>query len=130
MNRVDVWGLKDDSLYDFGGEGRTPLDGPKYGNYCGKNWTGGWNPTLHEGKPGPLASVDSADEKCRFHDFCYSDCATKDDPGQCQDDCDTKLVRNLESLPKDSSQWERQPPPGQEDQAEAMRDGAIWWFRN
>ncbi|MBU1040417.1 MAG: hypothetical protein KKF77_04870 [Proteobacteria bacterium] len=128
VNRVDVWGLAGDPLYDFGGEGRTPIDGPKYGNYCGKNWTGGWNPDLHGGMPGPLPSTDSADEKCRIHDFCYGDCTTNEAPVQCKADCDDTLVRNLESLPKDSSQWELQPPPSKEDQAEAMRDGALWWF--
>jgi hypothetical protein len=128
VNRADAWGLED-SFYDFGGEGRSLRDGPKHGNYCGKNWTGGWNPALHEGRPGPLASVDSADEKCRIHDFCYDDCASREAPDACKKACDAQLVKNLQDLPDDSSRWERQPPPGKEDQAEAMRNGAIWWFK-
>lgn len=128
VNRMDVWGLEE-SPFDFGGEGRTPLDGPKYGNYCGKNWTGGWNPEQHGGTPGPFASVDSADEKCRFHDFCYTDCASQGNPGSCISTCDAKLVRDLKTLPENSSLLERQPPPGKEDQAEAIRDAAIWWFK-
>ena len=128
VNRVDAWGLEGSALFDFGGDGRSPADGPKYGNFCGKNWTGGWNPEQHGGKPGPLGSVDTLDEKCRRHDFCWSDSVGTPDVEQSKRQCDEELVDKLKALPKDSSQWERQPPPGKEEQAEAMRKGAIWWF--
>jgi hypothetical protein len=129
VNRVDVWGLED-APFDFGGEGRTPADGPKYGNFCGSNWTGGWNPKQHGGKPGPMGTTDSLDEKCRSHDFCWGDCDSSTDRESCKQDCNTSFVEKLKSLPKDSGQWERKPPPGKETQAESMREAAIWWFDN
>ena len=128
VNRRDAWGLRDDALFDFGGDGRSLWDGPTYGNYCGKVWTGGWNPEKHGGEPGPLPSTDSLDEQCRLHDYCWSDCTGSMNVDQCKGQCDQILVDKLKALDGDSTRWERQPPSGQEDQAEAMRKGAIWWF--
>ncbi len=50
----------------WGGKGRSVLDGPKYGNFGGKNHTGG--PT---GKKQP---IDTSDRMYKQHDLGWADC--------------------------------------------------------
>ncbi len=52
-------------------DGRSLTDGPAYGNWCGKNWSGGLTPSMHGGQMGTAAPIDSTDELCKTHDECY-----------------------------------------------------------
>ena len=51
-----------------GRNGRYCADGPRNGNWGGKNWSGGWNPNQHGGQDGPGAPTDSADACYLAHD--------------------------------------------------------------
>ena len=44
---------------------------PTHGNWCGPNWSGGWNPTLHGGIDGPAGPVNGLDSLCMRHDHLY-----------------------------------------------------------
>jgi RHS repeat-associated protein len=127
-NLVDPSGT-DKTYWDNWGSpnGRTPLDGPRNGNWGGKNWSGGWNPKQHGGKDGPGAPTDSEDECYMDHDHCYErNCPSNDKKGR--KDCDRKLVQCLKQLPKDPRQWPHRPRAGTEGDSASFRDWAIWYF--
>jgi len=125
----------------WGGDGRGTSDGPKNGNWGGKNWSGGWNPSKHGGQSGPGQPTDSADECYRDHDNCYGAC---DQSGlsvpnahswriaflaKCKKPCDAKLVECLKKLNKDCKKWPRPPRKGTENDSEDFRDKAISFFK-
>jgi RHS repeat-associated protein len=111
------------------GDGRGITDGPKNGNWGGKNWSGGWNPSKHGGLPGPLPAMDSADECYKRHDLCYSKCDISSCPGNnCKRMCDKSLVTELQKLPDNPYKWPRPPRPGTEKDSSDFRRRAIWYF--
>ena len=115
---------------NWGGDGRLPGDGPKYGNWCGKHWSGGWNPNNHCGKSGPGKAIDDVDKCCMAHDNCY-DAADKLCPEEKKDkikECDKALVGCLEGLGDDPNNWHLSPGT---DSAEASwyRKSAISKFK-
>jgi hypothetical protein len=104
--------------------GRGVLDGPTHGNWCGGNWSGG------QYSPGPqmgsAPTIDSMDEVCKTHDFCY---AQADGDRQRKLDCDRGLVGGLRALPDNPRDWQRPPPPDSSDQlTNWFREGAIKYF--
>jgi RHS repeat-associated protein len=119
------------------GDGRSLFDGPKNGNWGGKNWSGGWNPNRHNGESGSAAPTDSGDECYRDHDNCYGDCdANSCEPGKrqqsqvkaCRAQCDRRLVACLTRLPRDPRLWPHPPRSGTEADSADFRDKAIWYF--
>ena len=112
------------------GDGRGITDGSKNGNWGGKNWSGGWNPSKHGGLPGPLPPMDSADECYKRHDFCYSKCDISSCSGNnCKKQCDKTLVNELQKLPDNPHKWPRPPRPGTEKDSSDFRKKAIWYFQ-
>jgi hypothetical protein len=104
--------------------GRSIFDWPTNGNWCGQNWSGGkYSPP---GAPmGMAPPLDSGDEACMRHDFCYD--RVGGDPQQIRA-CDKTLVDELKALPADPQQWQRPPRPGTEGDTDWYRKGAIKWF--
>jgi RHS repeat-associated protein len=121
VNAVDPTGLESVS---WGGAGRSLRDGPKSGNWCGQNWSGGWNPKQHNGHLGPGEPVSSMDAECKAHDLCYDRSTSQQD----KEECDKQLVEGLGRLPEDPREWENPPAPGTENSANWMKEKAIWWF--
>jgi RHS repeat-associated protein len=116
-NFVDPSGW-DQTIWDFGGNGRY---GPRNGNWGGGNWSGGWVPSEHNGQDGPFLPTDSADKCYMDHDKCYE--------GSCgKPDCDHKLVKCLQDLPKDPRQWPLPPRAGTEGDTTKFLNGAIGIF--
>jgi hypothetical protein len=86
--------------------GRGLLDGPIRTKWCGENWSGGKD-ARDPNAVGPEDTTpeDDLDEICKEHDDCY------DQGGS--DECDRRIVENIEALPKDPRKW-REPPPESE----------------
>ncbi|MEW6645395.1 MAG: hypothetical protein AB1586_33200 [Pseudomonadota bacterium] len=104
--------------------GRSWRDGPRYGNWCGGQWSGGkFSPP--GSSMGSAEPIDSMDEICRTHDFCYDQAGTSSDGMKA---CDQKLVRDLEQLPTFHGDWPRSPP-GSAMEAELYRRGMAGAFR-
>jgi hypothetical protein len=104
--------------------GRSSFDWPTNGNWCGQNWSGG--KYAPPGAPmGTAPPLDSGDEACMRHDFCYDRAGS--DPAQIRA-CDKTLVDELKVLPDDPRRWARPPRPGTEGDTDWYRWGAIKWF--
>ena len=114
---VDPSGL-DRTNWDFGANGRW---GPRNGNWGGRDWSGGWVSSRHDGASGPLPPTDSADRCYMNHDNCYGTCRDRTD-------CNRDLVRCLERLPDDPRRWPEPPPPGTDADSSRFRRGAIIYF--
>ncbi len=115
-------------LYEWGGHRRSLSDGPRYGNWCGKNWCGGVQPSLNMGMMGNAAPVDDLDEQCKKHDYCYENCKNYYSNSKfCKDYCDSQFVNDLYSLPTDPKNWKK--PPHNLHDAYKMREEAIKWFQ-
>ncbi len=101
---------------------------PRYGNYCGIDWSGGKE--IRAGEIGPdVAPVDAMDKCCKEHDKCvYAAEHPKDkcSPGK-RKECDKALGKCLRNLPSDPKQW--QPPAKDPKRAQRYRDKAEWAFK-
>ncbi|OGP50206.1 MAG: hypothetical protein A2Y79_07825 [Deltaproteobacteria bacterium RBG_13_43_22] len=124
INYFDKYGLDSTS---WRGDGRSIWDGPKNGNWGGKNWSGGWNPSLHGGQNGPLLPTDSGDICYMNHDNCYTRAG---DCGKAERSCDLELVNCLNKLPSNSKEWPSPPKLGTEGDSETFRDWATNHFTN
>lgn len=136
VNFVDPMGLDDTKWY---GDGRTTLDGPRNGNWGGKNWSGGHNPSNYGGYAGVLMPTDSADAMYMQHDQCYRRCdlkhnfpsnTCKEDQilNECKKDCNKTLVGSLRRLPRNPAKWDYPPRAGTEEDSSDFRDSAIKYF--
>ncbi|HTR58586.1 MAG TPA: RHS repeat-associated core domain-containing protein [Casimicrobiaceae bacterium] len=105
----------------------------RYGNWCGKNWSGG-----HEGPiiPGnPAGPIDSVDECCMNHDYCYAKfecdpCGSGADKKAGKQECDRVLVSCLDALKgKPPQNWPKPPPRGKETDAYFFCQKAKWYFQ-
>jgi len=93
----------------------------RYGNWCGKNWSGGrQGPIIPQNPAGP---IDSVDECCMAHDRCYAKyecdpCASSSNTKDGKKECDRVLVGCLDALQGMPPQnWPK--PPRREDEADA-----------
>ena len=120
-------GLDSPVEWDTGDNGRGLSDGPRYGNWGGKNWSGGWAPSEHRGQDGGKPSIDSSDELYREHDACTGAAKESTDTGK-QQQCDEILVKGLEGLPVNPKEWPNPPQDGDEKGAGWFKDKASWWF--
>ena len=87
-------------------------------NWCGKNWSGGrQGPIIPQN---PAAPIDSVDECCMAHDYCYAkyECDTCPSGSRGKDgkkECDQVLVSCLDALKNQPPQnWPKPPRPGNE----------------
>jgi RHS repeat-associated protein len=111
--------------------GRRILDGPRNGNWGGGNWSGGYPGDVPIGSVGlPLPPTDSADDCYMHHDYCYDDCDYGCRDRNCYSDCNRDIVKCLDQLPYDPTQWPMPPVPGTEDQSRKFADDARWYFHN
>jgi len=85
----------------------------RYGNWCGKSWSGGRQGRIIP--QNPAGPIDSVDECCMAHDYCYAavegckTCSQQDDSPQ-KLSCDRTLVSCLSSLSGKAPQaWPRPP---------------------
>jgi len=90
----------------------------RYGNWCGKNWSGGRQGRIIP--QNPAGPIDSVDECCMAHDYCYAavesckTCPQEDDSPQ-KLSCDRILVGCLDKLSgKPPYAWPKPPPYGEE----------------
>lgn len=113
------------------GPGRHIKDGPRNGNWCGGNWSGGQVPSLNGGRDGPRGAVDSLDRCCMFHDRCYTRCdryPEKTVHEACLIECDRGLVSCLRSLSSDCMNWPNPPRAGTEGESQWYREDALNYF--
>ena len=123
---IDPLGLDRTSWF---GPGRTLGDGPKNGNWGGKNWSGGRNPLLPPGGDGPALPLDSGDECYMLHDICYGSCDSYcGDDKECRKACDRDLVNCLRGLNDDPTQWLIPPRTGTEYESFEFRREALRYF--
>jgi RHS repeat-associated protein len=129
VNYIDPWGLA--RIWwppEF-------WKGPRYGNWGGGKWSGGWDVDYHGDKMGNAPYVDSLDFCCQKHDFCWYKCdkkfpceKDKDKRKECIRNCNLELIDCLKRLDDDPRKWKEPPTRGTEDDARKYRDDAIWWF--
>ncbi len=112
---------------EWGGKGRTIIDGPKHGNWGGKNHSGG-----ADGKQPP---VNSADREYKRHDLNYGKAKRTPilgDVKKMQKEmiraADKKLAGALKQLPDNSDHWDMPSSKGDKNASEWFRKKAIWWF--
>ena len=125
----DLFGL--DRTIWAGGPGRWMLmDGPRNGNWCGGNWSGGKVPSQNGGKDGTLPPMDSLDSCCKLHDNCYSTCERLPNAIQysCYIKCDREMVGCLKHLDDDCTKWPSPPRMGTEGDSQVYRDDAMRLF--
>jgi RHS repeat-associated protein len=120
LSYIDPMGL-DRTIWNPPGPGRSRTDGPRNGNWGGKNWSGG----APAGAGGTAAPTDSGDECYMRHDQCWGRCAGD---RACMRACDYDLNDELGRLPRDSTQWPRPPRRGTERDSETFRDRARSFF--
>jgi len=89
-------------------------DGPRYGNWCGGNWSGGIDTSTNCGVNGSAPPIDSLDECCKNHDLCYERCVNNGSCNEtselCFEDCDNQLDKCAMNLGDIPSYWESPPP--------------------
>ena len=115
----------------IGGANRWGMGGgPRNGNWCGGDWSGGQMPSAHGGKDGTAKPMDSLDTCCMKHDQCYSGCENVplSARGACIANCDRSLVGCLKDLNDDCSKWASPPRKGTEGDSQMYRDDTIRWF--
>lgn len=107
----------------------------RYGNWCGKNWSGGQAGRLIP--KNPAAPIDSVDECCMNHDYCYTKyecdnkCMPEKDKKTGKAKCDETLGNCLDQMKGKAPQnWPKPPPPGTEAEAYFYCQKAKWWFKD
>ena len=107
----------------------------RYGNWCGKNWSGGnAGPKIPNNPGGP---IDSLDECCKSHDYCYAQfecgdiaCGKSDEKKKGKQKCDDGLVACLTKLKnKPPENWPKPPRPGTETDAYFFCQKAYYYFK-
>ncbi|MBP7584363.1 MAG: hypothetical protein KBA61_10040 [Spirochaetes bacterium] len=98
-----------------------------------RSWYGNWCGPMHGEDPAP--GVDSLDDLCQSHDYCYAavpvigdmyyECSPKDSGKY---NCDKTFVDGMKALDSDPVNWLRKPPAGMEDEAAQFRIDAIKLF--
>ena len=131
LRLIDPLGLDATS---WGGDGRSLLDLPKNGNWCGIKWSGGWNPARHGGVSGNASPTDSMDSCCMKHDQCYMKCEQLPSgtpylaKSKCYKICDQQIRKCLIDLDKDCRKWPNPPREGTEPDSNSYRTDAIGTF--
>ena len=126
VNWVDVLGF--DRTKWRGGNGRNFMDGPRNGNWGGKNWSGGRSPTDPPAPDKP--PTDSGDECYMAHDKCYGACPECPEKAhkKCKETCDEQLKACLKKLPKDPKKWPHPPKLGTEGDSARFKSMAEIYF--
>lgn len=107
--------------------------GPIYGNWGGKDWSGGWRPSEHGGEMGDARPKDSLDFCAQQHDKCWDkadgsnkQCVMPSASSSSKDTCDAKFAACLGGLADDPSLWPVPPKPGTESSANLFRQGGVF----
>jgi RHS repeat-associated protein len=103
----------------------------RYGNWCGKNWSGGKEgPKIPENPAGP---IDSVDECCDTHDYCYAKyecdtCPTGNRAKEGKQQCDKAMFDCLDKLKgMPPRNWPKPPKPENEVNAYFFCQKAKTW---
>jgi len=117
----------------FGLNGEGSGFSTRYGNWCGKNWSGGnKGPLIPQN---PLGPIDSVDECCMTHDYCYAryECATCSAGSAANEGkrvCDLGLLNCLDALKgKPPQMWPKPPSRDNEANAYFFCQKAKMYFR-
>ncbi len=84
-----------------------------YGNWCGKNWSGGKSGPIIPSSP--EGAVDSLDSCCMAHDYCYAKIEDKmcplseDEKKRALDECDATLAKCSRALSNNGVGWPLPP---------------------
>ncbi|MBI2313087.1 MAG: hypothetical protein HYU77_11360, partial [Betaproteobacteria bacterium] len=107
----------------------------RYGNWCGKKWSGGQAGRLIP--KNPAAPIDSLDACCMDHDYCYAkyecdnECMPDKEKKTGKAKCDETLVDCLDKLKGKAPQnWPQPPKSGTEAEAYFFCQKAKWWFKD
>jgi RHS repeat-associated protein len=105
----------------------------RYGNWCGKNWSGGKaGRSIPQNPAGP---IDSVDECCMAHDYCWAkyecdSCPLRAEATDGKAQCDRILVNCLDALKgKPPQNWPKPPSPENRDNAYFYCQKAKFYFR-
>jgi RHS repeat-associated protein len=106
----------------------------RYGNWCGKDWSGGVaSPLIPKN---PAAPVDSLDECCMTHDYCVAkyecvDCTlTKVDRTIGIETCDRSMLDCVEKFKGKAPQvWRKPPAIGTEAEAHFFCQKVKFWLK-
>lgn len=106
--------------------------GPLYGNWGGKDWSGGQRPSENGGEMGSARPVDSIDFCAQQHDKCWDradgrnmQCVSPVVASAKKDVCDANIDSCARRLPDDPRKWPVPPTPGTESDATRFRNGAT-----
>ncbi len=128
------------SIYDYvGGNPATFIDpsgkSPIYGNWCGPNWTGGWEEEYSPAHDGVyLPPINNVDYFCMQHDKCYFRCranhpCNRGDRQNCMRVCDRDLIRDEPdttwgNIISNGIQWfNKNPDPGTNEHCGCKNNG-------
>jgi RHS repeat-associated protein len=124
--------LRDVDLFGLAGSGSFSTH---YGNWCERNFSGGQAGRLIP--KNPAAPIDSLDECCMNHDYCYAKyecdkgCMSSKDRRKGKAQCDREMVGCLDALKGKAPQnWPKPPPSGTESEAYFFCQKAKWWFKD
>ena len=115
------------------GPGRGIGDGPRNGNWCGGNWSGGQVPKVNGGRDGTKGPMDSLDRCCMVHDQCYNKCDKSPERNlqtACVNNCDKDFIGCMNRLDDDCSNWPEPPRLGTESDSQYFRDDATRYFND
>ncbi|MBI5521818.1 MAG: hypothetical protein HY910_04245 [Desulfarculus sp.] len=76
----------------FYSDGRGLADGPVYGRFCGRKWTGG---ERNEGYDDEIDAFDGIDQACKLHDKAYNEAGNSADQEEMEYLANKKLVERL-----------------------------------
>ncbi|MBI1883929.1 MAG: hypothetical protein HYS08_06950 [Chlamydiae bacterium] len=129
LNWTDPWGLDKTEWYLIE-NGRTAADGPRNGNWGGKNWSGGKG----GGKIGTAPYTDSGDLLYMQHGFGWARCEKKygcnsEELKECKRQYNKELVDKAKKLPDDPRDWPEPPKKGTEEDSRNFKELAIEYFK-
>lgn len=124
LSGVDPVGLEDTLV---------SKSGPRYGNWGGKDWSGGLEPSKNGGNMGNAPPVDSVDACAEKHDKCWDaadgsnkTCVIPENSSRKKDLCDSQFVSCLKSLDFNPKKWPMPPRKDQEGDAVRFLNGGIF----
>ncbi len=130
VSYVDPLGL-DRTIWSSPPGRNSLVEGPRNGNWCGGNWSGGVVPSANGGRDGTAPAVDGMDSCCKVHDQCYAKCDALPKGAEqeaCRVACDRPFVQCLKRLDNDCTKWSSPPRQSTESDTQQYRDDAIRIF--
>ena len=131
LSYVDPFGLQETQWISPPGR-YSGSNGPRSGNWCGGNWSGGVVPSMNGGRDGTAPPLNSMDLCCQIHDRCYGKNCEALPEGEakqaCLINCDRPYLECLRGLGDDCTKWPSAPQKGTEPDSQFYRDDSIRLF--